>query len=132
MSTPHRRRPLLWIALIAWFAQLCLPAAHAAAMAQQEAGIAVWCGVATPGLQAELAKLDHEIRTILDPGSPQADSHDDCAAYCASASSADPVVEPASVRLRAAGLEAAPRPAVESLRAAPWRSPPVRGPPYFS
>lgn len=122
-----RSRPLIWIALFAWIAQLCLPTAHAAVMAQQDAGMAAWCGVESPALQAKLAALPDEVREILEKGNAQAEQHAECLSLCANAGGASlPPVSP-SVALRAAGLESRVAPAVPAPRQAPTLAPPVRG-----
>lgn len=125
-----RHRPLVWIALFAWFAQLCLPAAHAAVMAAQDTGITAWCGKDTPGLRAQLAQLDDELRQILDPRGTQAQTHGDCALFCASAHGADLVPAPVSVQLRAAGPAARAIEVIDAARDALSHSPPARGPPH--
>lgn len=70
----RRPRPLIWIALFAWFAQLCLPAAHAAVMARHDAGVPGWCGSFSPAMAAKVTALPAEIRDIIAPG---ADEHAD-------------------------------------------------------
>lgn len=139
-SLPHnnvvfpllRSRPLIWIALFAWFAQLCLPTAHAAVMAQQDAGMAAWCGVDSPALQAKLAQLPDEVRKILEKGSAQAEQHMECVSFCASAGGASlPPVSP-TVALRAAGLESVVAFPIPAPRGSIIVSPPVRGPPLHA
>jgi hypothetical protein len=74
-----RSRPLIWIALFAWLAQLALPSAHAAAMARHDAGISGWCGKFSPAMAAKVATLPDEIRDIIAPG---ADEHAAMQAEC--------------------------------------------------
>lgn len=127
-----RSRPLIWIALFAWFAQLCLPTAHAAVMAQQDAGMAAWCGVESPALRAKLAALPDEVREILEKGSAQSDQHAECLSVCANAGGASlPPMSP-TAELRAAGLEAVVEPAIAAPRDSQTVSPPVRGPPLHA
>lgn len=132
VSALPRRRPLIWIALFAWLAQLCLPAAHAAVMAGQDAGLAVWCGKNAPVLQAQLANLPDEVREILQKGSAQAEQHADCLSFCAQLGDAERPATPASAALHAAGLEPALRDVLPAPRAGPSPTPPVRGPPRLS
>lgn len=126
-----RPRPLIWIALFAWLAQLCLPAAHAAVMARHDAGVSGWCGSFSPAMAAKVAALPDEIRQIIAPG---ADDHaamqTECLLACAGT---------IGVALPADGTLAAPMPAfaVETpvaiasanLRPLPTPRPPPRGPP---
>lgn len=127
------RHPLfLWLALIAWAAQLCVPAAHAAVMAQADAGMATWCGARSAGMAEKLALLPEEIREILEQGSVQAEQHQDCMQFCASAAGGGLVPVAVSVQLREAGLEVLPTPPVPQSHRAYALSPPVRGPPAVS
>ena len=132
MFAVSRSRPLIWLALLAWAAQLCLPAAHAAVMAQQEAGLATWCGASSPAMAQKIAQLPAEVREILQKGSTQAEQHQDCAQFCLSAID-DGLAAPAvTVRLREAGLEArTAAPVLHPAREHDTR-PPVRGPPLTS
>jgi hypothetical protein len=75
----RRSRPLIWIALLAWLAQLCLPAAHAAVMARHDGGLSGWCGNFSPAMAAKVAALPDEIRDIIAPG---ADEHAAMQAEC--------------------------------------------------
>ena len=132
MFPQFRSRRLIWIALIAWLAQLCLPVAHAAVMAQPEAGLATWCGEFSPAMTQKLAALPLEVREILQKGSAQAGQHQDCAQLCANAAAGALPPTPVTVSLRAAGLEAAPaQPAVRAHHAY-TNSVPARGPPQAS
>lgn len=129
MLVALRSRSLIWLAVMAWLAQICLPAAHAAVMAEQGGGMAVWCGTNSPGMQAQLAKLPDEVREILEQGGAQAEKHSDCVSYCSTTGTAPLASTPITVRLREAGLDsriAAPAPAPRDRVAL---SPPVRGPP---
>lgn len=122
----------LWLALIAWAAQLCLPAAHAAVMAQTDAGMAAWCGARSASMAEQLAQLPEEIREILEKGSVQAEQHQDCVQFCANAAGGGLVPLAVSVQLRDAGLEVVPMAAVPQPHRAHTLSPPVRGPPAVS
>lgn len=130
-SRPNSLRVML--ALVAWFAQLCLPGAHAATMASSNAGALAWCGQGSPALRAKLAELPADIRHILQDGASQTEHVDDCIQLCA-ASGGLGIVEPlaVTVSLRLAGIEI--RPAVSA--SAPLHShgapPPARGPPSYS
>ncbi len=130
---PLTRHPLfLWLALIAWVAQLCLPVAHAAVMAQTDAGMAAWCGPQSAGMAEQLAQLPEEIRAILEKGSVQAEQHQDCVQFCANAAGGGLAPVAVTVQLRVAGLEVLPTPSVKRAHRAHAFSPPVRGPPVIS
>lgn len=120
----------IFVALVAWLAQLCLPMAHAASMAATGLGTAAWCGANSPALRAQLAQLPSEIRQILEDSTSLTDHADDCAQCCASANGvAVPKAGGITIALRAAGLEPsafAPVPSHPLPSAAP---PPARGPP---
>lgn len=131
-SRTSRLRVIL--VLVAWIAQLCLPAAHAAMMAGAQPGDAAWCGAGvSAALQDKLSALPSEVRRILDPERTQMSSVDDCELLCA-ASAAPAVPEPVavSVALRAAGLEPAPAQVVWAPAHARGAPPPVRGPPALA
>lgn len=128
----RRPRPLIWIAFFAWFAQLCLPAAHAAVMARHDAGLPGWCGSFSPAMAAKVAALPADIRDIIAPG---ADAHAsamqaECLLLCAGTmgavlpAAAWPAATPTALAVErvVAVAEADPRP-LPSLR------PPPRGPP---
>ncbi len=124
-----RSRPLIWIALIAWLAQLCLPVAHASVMAQQEAGLATWCGEFSPAMTQKLAALPDDVREILQKGSAQSGQHQDCAQLCANAVGGAIPPPSVTVSLRDAGLEVAPSPPAVRAHHAYSKSEPARGPP---
>ncbi|MGQ0699496.1 MAG: hypothetical protein ACT4PZ_14775 [Panacagrimonas sp.] len=132
MFTPTRSRPLIWLALFAWLAQLCLPVAHAAAMAKQDAGLATWCGPLSPGMARQLAQLPDEVRDILEKGTAQADHQQDCVQLCANASGTGLPAPSVTVALRAAGLEAAPAAPMLRAHQSFASSPQPRGPPLKS
>lgn len=129
--------PLLrtFLVLLAWFAQWCLPLAHAAAMAAPAGPMAGWCGQpsSSPAFQAYLAELPDELRRGLDE--PGASDHAlaACAQLCAVATTPPPLAGPSpTVVLRAAHLEPAPivpplPPALEPKRRPPAQGPPTRG-----
>lgn len=127
-----RSRRLIWLALIAWLAQLCLPVAHAAAMAQPEAGLATWCGGFSPAMTQKLAALPDEVREILQKGSAHSGHHQDCAQHCANPVGGAPPPAAVTVSLRAAGLEAAPALRAVHAHHAYTKSEPARGPPLAS
>lgn len=127
-----RRRLTLALALFGWLAQMCLPVAHAAVMAEARTGGDAWCGPSSPALQAELAKLPQDIREILGKGTPQSSAHLDCMQFCASSGGMAMTPEPVTVVLRAAGLEEVPTSVTPPARRALAAPPPARGPPLFS
>ena len=126
-----RSRPLIWIALFAWLAQLCLPSAHAAVMARHDGGRSGWCGGFSPAMAAKVAALPDEVRDIIAPG---ADEHAavqaECLLLCAGgvgvampADGAAPTPMPAFVvETPVANADPNPRPH-------PAPRPPPRGPP---
>lgn len=120
------------LVLLAWFAQLCLPLAHAALMAAPPSQMADWCGgpLRAAAYQAYLAELPSE----LPPGDeqPGAGAHplDACAKLCAVATPAPPLAAAAAtVALRVAGLEPAPVFRLLPVVARPVLRPPSQGPP---
>jgi hypothetical protein len=123
-----RLRPAL--ALIAWFAQLCLPVAHAVIMAAPHTEMLGWCGDPARA-RAAVAQLPAEIREALLADDTSADHLASCAELCAtgSTSAPAPTLVASTVVLRAAGLELAPAvlPAPRSREQAP--RPPSQGPP---
>jgi hypothetical protein len=128
-SAPLRLRPALALALLAGFAQLCLPLVHAALMAAARAETAGWCGDSSRAL-AFAAELPPEIRAALELDGVNADRLADCAKLCATGASPTPIAVASTLVLRAAGLEPAPatrtpapRPRELALR------PPSQGPP---
>ncbi len=130
-TLPARLRFAFRLALLAWLAQLCLPAVHASAMAAQRADLLGWCG--EPSLALAVASaLPDEIREGLGLDSASADHLAGCDALCASGA-APPVPAVANtVVLRAAGHERAPaeRPAPRSRERAP--RPPSQAPPALA
>lgn len=130
-ASSRPRRPLIWIALFAWLAQLCLPAAHAAVMGRHDAGLSGWCGNLTPALAAKIAALPDEIRDIIAPG---ADGHAamqaDCLLLCAGTVG---VALPSDTAVAAAhptfAIEAPASLAEANPQPLPTPRPPPRGPP---
>lgn len=121
------------LALLAWLAQLCLPAAHAAVMTQQDAGgVATWCGVRSAAMSEKLAQLPDEIRQILDQDGAQADPHPDCMQFCAGSAGTGLARAAVTIQLRLAGLEDEPAPPALRAARAYASSPPARGPPQPS
>lgn len=124
-----RLHPALALAVLAWFAQLCLPLVHAAIMAAPGAGMLGWCGDRSRAL-AVAAELPAEIREALVPDGTGADHLAGCAKLCATGATPPAAPVANAVVLRAAGLEHAPtppRPAPRSREQAP--TPPSHGPP---
>ena len=128
----RRPRPLIWIALFAWFAQLCLPAAHAAVMARHDAALPGWCGSFSPAMAARIAALPIEVRDIIAPG---ADEHAsamqaECLLLCAGAMGAVlPAAASPAATLTASAVERAVAIVDTDPRALPSLRPPPRGPP---
>ena len=67
-----RTSHFLWLALLAWAAQLCLPFAHSMAMARADAA-----------LEAKISLLPHEVRNIIAPGSSAWERQLQCEQSCA-------------------------------------------------
>lgn len=114
-----------------WLAQLCLPLAHAALMAERGLGVAAWCGQDSPALQSKFAELPTEIREIL-KGSLSQGEHlsDTCADFCVTPHGVVAPVPPPTVALRTAGIETP----VNTTAGEPLLAPrpntfPARGPP---
>lgn len=126
--SPHG---LLVLVLTAWLAQLCLPLAHSALMAQRGPGVAAWCGQESPALQAKIAELPAEIRDILKDGLTQREHVDEvCPGFCVTPLGVVLHLLSPSPSLRAAGLETTARStAVEPLLAPHPNTHPARGPP---
>lgn len=118
------------LALLGWFAQLCLPLAHASVMAERGLGIASWCGAGSTTLEAKLAELPVEIRDILkDSVKHGVHASDSCATLCVTPLAAAVPVQSPILALRAAGLEALPVESPLPAWAGPRPTPPARGPP---
>lgn len=120
----------LTLVLLAWLAQLCLPAVHAAMMAEPRAQLLGWCGDPVRA-RAMVAELPAEIRQAMDPdGTSSADHLAACTLLCATGSTPAPTTAvAATMALRVAGLEITPadRPTPVSREQAP--RPPAQGPP---
>ena len=126
-----RTRRLIWIALIAWLAQMCLPSAHAAVMARHDAGLSGWCGSFSPAMAAKVAALPDEIRDIIAPGADdhaamQAECLLLCAGSLAGAMPADAIV---AVSMPAFAVETPVAIADANPQPLPTPRPPPRGPP---
>lgn len=78
------RRPTYWIVLLAWAAQLCMPLAHAAAMAQNPLNASAWCGPSNTAMRAKLAQLPDEVARIIAPDQGANLQQGQCAQSCAS------------------------------------------------
>lgn len=124
------RLRLTWtLALLAWFAQLCLPLAHAAMPASPHGPAAAWCGDPANAQEA-VALLPAEIREALELDAIGVDHLAQCAKLCAVGTTPAPL--PAAVRTslpQASGSTLAPArqaPVAERRYALP---PPSHGPP---
>jgi len=129
-SFRHRLRLTWTLALLAWFAQLCLPVAHAALMAQAPGTMAAWCGDPTNAREATAA-LPAEIREALALDAIDADHLAACAQLCAVGSTPAPLpTVPGSVH-PAPVADAALAPARQTAVAARRHAlpPPSHGPP---
>lgn len=131
VMSPRLSSLRILIAVVAWLAQLCLPAAHAASMAAAGAGAATWCGKSlSPALQAQIAALPPEIRHILEEGASKGERTSECAQLCVTSGGlAPPVSLSPTVALRAAGIEAVAAGPTPSQRPALGAPLPARGPP---
>jgi hypothetical protein len=120
------------LAIIAWLAQLLLPMAHAATMANPQLGASAWCGPTSPALQAKLADLPEDIRRILFKATPQSAHVQDCMQCCVSSGGVTAPPREITVVLRAAGLELVPPPIAGPAQRSFSAPPPARGPPTLS
>lgn len=119
----------LGLALLAWFAQLCLPWVHAASMAVVPAPMAAWCGDPARA-SAVIAGLPAELRQSLDPDGSSADLLATCAQVCAACTLPPPLPAPApTLVLRNAGVEPVPPCRPTPLACEPAPRPPSQGPP---
>lgn len=85
------RRHLAWtLVFLTWFAQLCLPVAHASAMASHGGAMAAWCGDPA-GAREAIALLPAEIRDALDPDAQSAEHLASCAKLCAAMAKLPPL-----------------------------------------
>jgi hypothetical protein len=126
----RRPRPLIWIALFAWLAQLCLPAAHAAVMARHDAGVSGWCGGFSPAMAAKVAALPDEIRDIIAPGADEhAAMQAQCLLSCAGGLGLAMPADAASASMPAFALQAPLALADPHPRSLPAPRPLPRGPP---
>ena len=80
MSYTRRRR--ICLAVLAWFAQLCLPLAHAAVMAERPVQLSSWCGDPAQ-VRAFIATLPPELRVEVQPDSAHVHNLSQCATLCA-------------------------------------------------
>ena len=127
----RRSRPLIWIALFAWLAQLCLPSAHAAVMGGHAAGLSGWCGGYSPAMAAKVAALPDEIRDIVAPhADAQAAMQAGCLLLCAGTAA---VALPADGAAISPSFDLGAAPALARLdrfaSSRPTRRPPPTGPP---
>jgi len=119
------------LAWIGWLAQLCLPMAHAAVMADGGGRAGVWCGKGSPVLRAKLAELPADIREIL-KGSLGHDEHasDACAELCGTPQGQGAPLPSSSVAAHAAIADVPIDAGLGNAVLAPrLNRPPVRGPP---
>lgn len=124
-----RLRPALALVLLAWFAQLCLPVAHAGMMAAARGQMPGWCGEPARGL-AIVAQLPAEIREALQPDGASAEHLASCTQLCATGATPTPTPAANTVVLRAAGLAPAPDSGTPAPRGPePGLTPPSHGPP---
>lgn len=85
----HRR--LAWtLVFLTWFAQLCMPVAHAAMAASHGGAMAAWCGDPANAREAA-ALLPAEIRNALDPEASSAEHLASCAKLCAAMAKLPPL-----------------------------------------
>lgn len=126
MFPSHRSRPLIWLALFAWLAQLSLPIAHAQFAGSRN------CGETANGtLRAKFAALPAELRDILDPAAGRLDSHASCVQLCASLPAAGGGSQ-AALPVLASRFEAPPQGVVSDPHRLYPLSLPARGPPAYS
>lgn len=126
------RRLRTCLVLMAWFAQLCLPWAHAAMMAPSSSSMAGWCGnpIQAPQFRAYLADLPAELREGLGDQGSAVHQLDACAKLCAVATTPPPLTAGSvTVALRAAGIEPAPSPWIAPVIDGVPPKPPAQGPP---
>lgn len=79
-STHHRLR--ICLVLLAWLAQLCLPVAHAAMMADKPVQLSSWCGDPAQ-VRAFIATLPAELRVEVQPDGAHVHDLSPCATLCA-------------------------------------------------
>lgn len=124
----HRR--LAWtLVFLTWFAQLCMPVAHAAMAAAPNGAMGAWCGTAANAAEAR-ASLPAEIRDALERDTLSADHLASCAKLCMVASMPAPLPgtdQPAFSPAPALVLAPARQPALALHRHA--LPPPSHGPP---
>lgn len=123
-----RRRWRICLAVLAWFAQLCLPLAHAAVMAERPVPLSSWCGDPAQ-VRAFIATLPPELRVEVQPDGAHVHNLSQCATLCALAvTPLLPAVMPGMVFSVAAP---APMPVFRWGQVAhePARKPPAHGPP---
>ncbi len=87
-----RRHRFTWtLVFLTWFAQLCMPVAHAAVMGAHGSGpLMAYCGDPANAREA-LALLPAEIRNALDPDATSADHLASCAKLCAALAKLPPL-----------------------------------------
>ncbi len=132
--TATRSRPALAFLMLAWLAQLCLPLAHALAMASPQAQELGFCGD-RDSAAAYAAELPPELREALglDAGAASLNAHAaDCAAFCTSGPPPLPSGDTQRPSLRAVSppppRAAAPAPRLlERALIPPAQGPPARG-----
>jgi hypothetical protein len=135
MAYFRRQRPLLyWLAVLGLFAQLCLPVAHAMAMAQAVGtGAAAFCGAENAELTQKLrAVAPPELRAALDTSGDIKSAHADCPPCGACASGMAPLAGSPSLSLLRSRTSKTPAPTAQDPAAVATSPPPARGPPSQS
>lgn len=123
-----RRRLRICLVLLAWLAQLCLPVAHAAVMADRPVQLSNWCGDPTQ-VRAFIATLPAELRVEVEPGDSHVQERHTCAVLCALA--APPVLPTLAPTVAWRVADPEPVPAFRSIPVVhePAHKPPSHGPP---
>lgn len=128
-ATTTRLQPALMLVLLAWFAQLCLPLAHASMMSGSRSQMPGWCGDPSGAAAAFVAGLPAELREAQSPDGVSADHLAECAQLCATGPVPPPPALASTVVLRAAGIEPAAVPRAAPRPRDPALTPPSHGPP---
>lgn len=131
MPKSVRQRLHLAFAVLGWLTNLCMPLAHAAMLADP-AAVAAWCGIPSQAIDAKLSQLPAEIREALGKSAAKSSPQTDAGKCCVLSGSPGLLVLPATVALRAAGLEKTPVPASPASSRRSALPPPARGPPALS
>lgn len=127
------RRQLAWaLVFLTWFAQLCLPVAHAAMATSTGGAMPAWCGSPANASEA-MASLPAEIRDALDPDATSAEHLASCAKLCAAIAKLPPLPSVDAVHSLPVS-NAAPVPAAFPTHVARRHAlpPPSHGPPAWA